>query len=139
MAHTNRNLSLEVLEKDFWTKPEEWYSFLEEACHTYRKIPLNQLTIKQLRLLIGQKIGLQYLLPIAFEQLKVNVFAEGDCYEGDLLDVVLKLDNAYWLSQPDYYQRFLNILKKKKSYIEKYNRDNKYRQLLKQIDNLFAK
>jgi hypothetical protein len=138
MAHTNRTLSLEILEKDYWTQPEEWYSFLEEACHTYRKVPLEQLTIEQLRLLIGRKIGLQYLLPIAFEKLKANILAEGDCYEGDLLDVVLKLDNAYWLSQPDYYQRFLSILKKKKSYIEKYNRDNKYRQLLKQINSLVA-
>jgi CDI immunity proteins len=134
MAHTNRSLSLEVLEKDYWTQPEEWYSFLEKACHTYRKIPLGQLTIEQLRLLIGQKIGLHYLLPIAFEKLKANILAEGDLYEGDLLDNILKLDNAYWTSQPHYYERFLSILKKKKSYIEKYNRDNKHRQLLKQID-----
>lgn len=136
MAHTNRSLNLEVLEKSYWTRPEEWYSFLEEACHAYRKIPLEQLTIEHLRLLIGQKMSLDYLLPIAFEKLKANIFAEGDCYEGDLLDNVLSLDTDYWQSQPHYYQRFLSILKKKKSYIEKYNRDNKHRQLIKQIESL---
>jgi hypothetical protein len=134
MAHTNRTLSLEILEKDFWKKPDEWYSFLEEACHSYRKIPIEQLSIEQLRLLIGQNIGLNYLLPIAFEKLKANILAEGDCYEGDLLESILGLKNAFWLSQSNDYQRFINILKKKKSYIEKYNRDNRHRQLLKKID-----
>jgi hypothetical protein len=108
---TNRSLSLEKLEKDHWKVPEKWQSFLEEACHTYRKVPIENLTIEQLRLLIGQKIGLNYLLPIAFEELEANILAEGHLYEGDLLESISRLDKPFWASHSDYYQRFLNILK----------------------------
>jgi len=38
--------------------------------------------------MIGQGIGLRFLLPRALEELQKNPFAEGDFFEGDLLVAV---------------------------------------------------
>lgn len=49
-----------------------------------------------MRLLIGQDVGLAYLLPLALEVLRDDPMAEGDMYEGDLLAAVLTRSPAVW-------------------------------------------
>ncbi|MCB2377144.1 hypothetical protein LGH70_06095 [Hymenobacter sp. BT635] len=81
----------------------EGRSFLAEAptelirkCIAYKKLPIGDLSVEQLRLLIGQNIGLPYLLPLAINMLAVDPLLEGDFYEGDLLMSVLRVDKDYW-------------------------------------------
>lgn len=57
MAQTQ---SIEQLENDFW-KETDFPTGLVERCYRYRKIPIGDLTLAQLRTLIGQQIGLKYL------------------------------------------------------------------------------
>lgn len=54
--------SIEQLENDFW-KESDFPTGLVERCYQYRKIPIGDLTPAQLRMLIGQQIGLKYLIP----------------------------------------------------------------------------
>ena len=61
-----------------------------------KKKTLNMFTVEDLRLMIGQLEGLNYLIPLAIEVLTQNLFAEGDYYEGDLLQNVLKVNAAFW-------------------------------------------
>lgn len=42
--------------------------------------------------MIGQSIGLKYLVPKALEHLQENPLAAGDFFEGDLLFALLKSD-----------------------------------------------
>ena len=42
--------------------------------------------------MIGQKFGLDYLIPIAVEKIQKDIFIEADFYEGDLLENILKID-----------------------------------------------
>lgn len=90
-----KNLSLEQLENDFWGEPE-FNSYVVRTAHNARKKPLSQLSNEEIRLLIGQKIGLKHLLPIAVEKLEENILLEASLYEGDLLENVLKLDKEDW-------------------------------------------
>lgn len=53
-----------------------------------------------MRLLIGQDIGLPYLLPLALSVLRENPLAEGDMYEGDLLSAVLTRNPVVWTEFP---------------------------------------
>jgi len=46
--------------------------------------------------MIGQGFGLPYLIPLAIEKLKEDIFAEGDLYPGDLLSNVLNIDAMFW-------------------------------------------
>lgn len=76
--------SLEQLENDYWKEPSEFPTNMVERCYRYRKISVADLTNEQLRLLISQKIGLEYLTEIALDKLEQNILTEGNIYEGNL-------------------------------------------------------
>lgn len=58
-------------------------------CHRLRHVPLKELSSEDLRLLIGQEIGLPFLVPLALEQFAENPWTEGHMYPGDLLKAVV--------------------------------------------------
>ena len=91
----HRHSTLEQIERDFWPDGE-YPTGLVKRCHELRKVPLNRLTVGDLRLLIGQSIGLQYLVPLALEFLEEDPLVEGDYFPGDLLKNVLAVKAAYW-------------------------------------------
>jgi hypothetical protein len=95
MENNWRYKSLQNLEKDAWNEPV-YPTHLVTRCHALRRIPLNQFTVEDLRIMICQQIGLTYLIPLAFEKLKNDILAEGDCYPGDLLIAVTKVSPEYW-------------------------------------------
>lgn len=107
---TNREWSLEELENEYWKNLEYYPTKLVERCFKFRKIPLKDLTIEEIRTLIGQQIGLDFLLPIAYEHLEKNILSEGDFYEGDLLESVLRTNKDYWLSHLEHYQALKLII-----------------------------
>lgn len=111
-------LSLEELERDYWKNLDFYPSKLVERCYRFRKIPLKDLTIEQLRTLISQQIGLDFLIPIACEHLEKNILAEGDFYEGDLLESLLSIEKAYWLSHWDLYKSLKIIMQESLHEIE---------------------
>jgi hypothetical protein len=66
---------------------------LMQRVHAYEQIPINQLTVEQLRLLIGQGLSFPNLSEAAFAVLEREPFAQGDNYPGDLyLNVLRQLD-----------------------------------------------
>ncbi len=83
----NEHMSLEQLEQDVWPEPD-FNSRLVTACHTLRKKRLCDFSVEDLRIMIGQGVGLEYLLPKAIDILENNPLSEGDFYEGDLLVAV---------------------------------------------------
>lgn len=103
-APINRKLTLEKLENSIWPN-SDFDSHLVKRCHELRKIPLENFTIEDLRILIGQQIGLNFLIEIAIEKLSENVLAEGDFYPGDLLNSVIGIDKKYWAE--NWEQRIL--------------------------------
>ena len=122
--------SIEQLENDVWKKSIEFPSGLIINCHNYRKIPINELTIEQLRLLISQKIGLNYIIEFGINELGKNILAEGDFYEGDLLMAISSLPNVFWNENKTEFLRFKNIVERNSELIKielgekKFNRIN---------------
>lgn len=114
--------SIENLEKKVW-KSNDFVSSLVKKCSELRKQPLEKLTIEDIRLLIGQEIGLDYLVPLSIEILSKNIFAEGDLYEGDLLSNILNIEHDFWKKNNKYWEE-INILVQ----------NNKENILLKKID-----
>lgn len=102
--------SLEELENIYWGDAPKDSSSLVKKCHELRRKKLVDFEIGDLRILIGQEIGLNYLVPIALEHLMVNPFVEGDYYEGDLLQNVLKCSCDFWTSNKNYYDTLLQIV-----------------------------
>ncbi|CAM4410716.1 contact-dependent growth inhibition system immunity protein [Zobellia nedashkovskayae] len=102
--------SIEELENDYWKEPTEFQTDLIEKCFRYRKISVNQLTIEQIRLLISQQIGLEYLIGPALIKLERNPLAEGDFYKGDLLSVISKTPIKIWGLNRKELRTFKNLV-----------------------------
>jgi len=114
------NLSLEELDNTIWPEPE-YHSHLVKTCRTLRKIPLRELTVENIRMLVGQKIGLEYVVPIAVDFLEYNPWCSGNFYDGDLLEVVLKIDAAFWREHSDMLYRLSEVMMVVKNNIKLYH------------------
>ena len=107
-----RQKNLEALEKDVWpslNRDED--SYLINTCNSLRKKPLQDFTIEDLRIMISQEIGLPFLVSLAIEKLREDLFVGGDLYEGDLLKSVLDIDTRFWDNNQDYWEALNAILK----------------------------
>ena len=110
--------TLEKLEREVWPDVNEAdSSYLIKTCHALRKKQLQHFTTEDLRIMIGQEIGLQYLIPIAIETLSNDLFAEGDYYEGDLLKNVLAINTDFWNHNKNYRQQLNDIIKDRRDEI----------------------
>jgi len=105
----DRNNSLESLEDSVWDEPE-FQSSLTIRCHELRKKKLKDFSAGDLRVMIGQSISLEYLVPVALETLVKNPFIEGDFYNGDLLISVLKIDKQFWSQNEELLFELKDIL-----------------------------
>jgi len=127
--------SIEQLEKDIWKNPTEFPTDLVEKCHHYRKISIAELTNEQIRLLISQKIGIEYLIGIALEKLKRNILTECDFYEGDLLVAVSDLPTEFWNENKTESLNFKNIVERNSELIKNELGEKKFDKLLNRIEN----
>lgn len=114
-----RQKSLESLEKKTWPAlSSDEGSYLVKTCNSLRKKQLQDFTTEDLRIMIGQEIGLYFLMPLAIETLTDNLFAEGDYYEGDLLKTVLEVDTKFWDDNKDYWQQLNELIKNRRQEIK---------------------
>lgn len=105
----DRSKTLQELEQDDWGEPN-FDSHLVQTCHQLRRKPLNEFTLEDLRIMIGQGIGLLRLVPIALEKLESEPLAEASFYPGDLLRVVVRVNGPFWTRHPDWYRRIRKVV-----------------------------
>ena len=89
--------TLEQLEGVTWGEPEH-RSGLVVRCHRLQTTPLREFTLDDLRCLIGQRISLPILMPLALQVLEADRFAAGMGGPGSLLTTALRADRQFWLS-----------------------------------------
>jgi hypothetical protein len=109
--------TLENLEGDYWGEPE-YDSHLVTTCHKLRKKQLKDFETEDLRIMIGQNIGLKYLIPLAIETLQKNILADGDLYEGDLLKAVLTSEKDYWRSEVENWEKVCKLFNQKRELLQ---------------------
>lgn len=114
------NDTIERLEKHVWA-PTEYDSYLVTTCHALRKKPLPLFEIEDLRIMIGQGIGMDYLVPLAIEQLKANIFAEGHFYAGDLLKSILTSHETYWLIERKNWKAVCDLVEENMDAIKSFH------------------
>jgi hypothetical protein len=113
MENNWKQKTLENLEKEVWRQFDS-DSRLVRRTKELRKIQLSSFTIEDLRLMIGQRISLDYLIPLALEALNEDLFAEGDLYKGDLLNSVLSIGTEFWDNNKDYWNELNELIKDKR-------------------------
>jgi hypothetical protein len=105
--------SIENLEKNVWPDlPADEGSHLIRTCNALRKKQLKDFSTEYLREMIGQDIGLKFLIPLAIQTLEKDILAEGDLYPGDLLKSVLTSDKKYWASSRDNWNKICDLVEK---------------------------
>jgi len=98
----NWDKCLQELDGQDWGEAPDDASYLVCECHRLRRVPLKDLTVGNLRVMIGQDIGLEHLMPLTLERLSLDPLAEGDFYGGDLLQKVLSVPPEFWAKNPDW-------------------------------------
>ncbi len=109
-----RHKSLEILENKKWGDTVNAPNNLVKRCIQLSKISVDNFNISDLRLMIGQKFGLSFLIPIALEKFRDNVFIEADFYEGDLLSSILDIDTSFWKNSKNYWIQLDNLIQDKR-------------------------
>ncbi|GAB3813798.1 contact-dependent growth inhibition system immunity protein [Micromonospora zhanjiangensis] len=79
-------------------------------CTELRRKPLAEFTVEDLRIMLGQEIGVPALLPLAAKALLRNPMSEGDYYPGDLLATVLRLPDTAWRNLRAERKRLASVL-----------------------------
>lgn len=102
--------SLDDIEGTTWGPAPAEATTLVAKVHELRRKPIGELTPEDFRLLLGQQVGVDVLLPKALEILKRDPLTEGDFYPGDLLAVVLRLPQSYWQRHPGLTEQMKAIL-----------------------------
>jgi CDI immunity proteins len=93
--------ALDTVDPPAWGPPPPDATPLTKRCHELRTKPLIDFTVEDLRILIGQQIALNRLVPLALERLRPDALPAGDDYPADLLASVLRVDAAFWESSLD--------------------------------------
>ncbi len=105
--------TLENLEKNIWhSLSKDEGSHLIKTCNALRKKQLKDFSIEDLRIMIGQDIGLEYLIPMAIVVLEKNILAEGDLYEGDLLTSILTSEKNFWKKSTGQWKIICELFEK---------------------------
>ena len=98
-------MTLDEFEDTTWGDPPEDATYVQRTCYELRRTPLGQFEAEDLRIMIGQQIGLELLVPMALGALIQQPLIEADMYPGDLLRAVLALPDSFWHSHPAEDQR----------------------------------
>ena len=103
--------------EDVVTGEPTYDSYLVTTCHRLRTKPIDEFSVEDLRIMIGQQIGLPYLMPLAVAALERDPLAEGDYYPGDLLANVI--DAREWLqANPEWLARVIQVTERALTQLE---------------------
>ena len=100
--------TLEQLENDVWPEPDV-HTPLIDTCHRLRKIPIDDLSAGDVRMLMGQQIGVRHLAPVAVRLLDMDPMLDATFYPGDLLTTVLRADASHYRGFPELRNKLVSI------------------------------
>ena len=114
-------MTLDQLEGVVWGEPT-YDSHLVTTCHRLRTKPIDEYSVEDLRIMIGQQISLPHLVPLAVAALERDPLAEGDDYPGDLLANVIGARE--WLqANPEWLARVIGVTERALRKLQDQDRD----------------
>ncbi|WP_051782668.1 MULTISPECIES: contact-dependent growth inhibition system immunity protein [unclassified Streptomyces] len=99
LLHLDR--TLDELDGPAWPLPPSPTTALVAKVHALRRERLGDLSPADLRTLIGQDVGLPYVLPLAVRTLVEDPMLDAYFHPGDLLLAVLTRPESAWTLFPD--------------------------------------
>ena len=102
-------LTLTEIEGDDWGDAPVEGTYLVRTCTALRHVPLRDFGPEDLRIMIGQRISLPILVPMALTVLADDPDAAGDFGPRDLLRAVCAVPESYWADRPHEAARLARI------------------------------
>ncbi len=100
--------TLEQLEGEL-SNPCHLQSGLIERCVQARKKKIKDLSLEDIRTLLCQSVGLNYIVPLALSFLEDDPLCSGGLYKGDLLAALINIPDEFWRHNPDLNNRLVEI------------------------------
>ena len=126
--------SIEELENDFWPDRKEYPTGLIERCHIYRKIKLKDLQIHQIKTLLIQDIGSEYLMPIVLERMEKDITEEDDYDGSSFLQSIDSFSDQIFRRKPELRTATSELLDRKQSEIEHLIGRKKYERIKRKME-----
>ncbi len=103
--------SLQELEGEDWGNPEDAPTNMVRRCLKLRRMPLKEFSAEDCRLLLGQNIGVPFVVPLAIEFLGQNPMEEGTIgLPCALLRKVLLQPEEFWQAHPALWWNVTEIV-----------------------------
>lgn len=103
--------SIEELENYIWTESQYLSTNMSE-CNSYRKYPIDELSIENILHLLQHNVGTPYLFSKALDILEKEPLIMGDYYEGDLLVSLITLPDGELQKHGQLIHKLLEIISK---------------------------
>lgn len=99
----DRNKSLEQLDGERWGEPPADATSLVRTVYEWRRRPIGTLEPHELARLLGQNVGLPWLLPLGVEIVRKAAAKEptGGFLDGDLLYALVTRSPEAWTENPE--------------------------------------
>jgi contact-dependent growth inhibition (CDI) system CdiI-like immunity protein len=124
--------TLQQLDGETWGEPT-YDSNLVQTVHALRRKPIADFTVEDLRIMLGQQIGLPHLMPHALVHLERDPVVSGDFYPGDLLGVVMGVDRDYWRGHPTEARRMSAVAEHAKRLLDDQGKTDEIKTYLRQL------
>lgn len=103
--------SLQELDGQDWGGPDGAPTNLVRRCLELRRVPLDRLSAEDCRLLLGQKINPEFVVPVALKFLGEDPLEEGTIgVPGALLSNILSLAADFWRVHPELWWEVREIV-----------------------------
>jgi hypothetical protein len=90
--------------------PDLGRTTLERRVYRLLLTPLCDFSVDDLRVLLGQGLSLDYVMPLAIEALEQDPWCPGDSVPGMLLKVPLAYMDDFWSERPDLWRALGPVL-----------------------------
>lgn len=91
---------------------------VSKSAQIYNNLILDDFTPKELRLMISQNIGNEFLVPLALEVLENNLFLKAEHCPGDLLQAVCSVEKKFWAENEKLYKELMSMIKKSEAILQ---------------------
>ena len=115
--------SLEQLDGQDWGPPN-FGSYVVTSCHRLRKKPLCDFEGEDFRVLLGQSVSLEFLIPASLAFLQKNPLAGGHFHPGSVLEHLLRSDAKFRMTNPDLRAEITRVVTLALSRIESLEEDD---------------
>ena len=91
---------------------------IEKRITKLRLLPLAKCAPEDLLLLAQHRVGLAFVVPLAFEKLAEEPFLQAVEFPGDLLTAVLEVPETFWKERVDFWTTGCSILETAMAHVE---------------------